>query len=513
MKYDVIIVGAGSACCVLAARLSEDSRRSVLLLEAGPDYPDLERLPDDLKYSYGQGAAAIQALHNWSFVGTATPAQVNPILVPRGRVVGGSSAINGQIFLRGTPEDFDNWAGWGNDEWAYLKVLPYFRKLETDADIRDDFHGSDGPVPVRRVRRESWPAFHSAFYQACLAAGFPENPDLNGPESAGVGAVPFNVQDGIRMSTALTYLNSSRHRLNLTIRAGVLVRRILLDGTRATGLEVESAGERFTVEGEEIILAAGAISSPHLLMLSGVGPREHLSDLGIRVARNLPGVGQNLRDHPQPEVRLLMKEGFTLGSDAPKIQTVLRYTASGSSAPNDVQILPTTFSIPPGQNPPQGETIRIFCQLYLAIGAGELRLTSTDPYVQPHLNYRYLEDPWDRQRLRENIRICIRLLEHEAFRDLIAERLTPTDEDLSSDEALDTWLLANVNTAHHISGTCKMGPASDTMAVVDQYCRVHGLEGLRVVDASVMPDVVRANTNATVIMIGEHAADLIKTQL
>jgi len=486
----------------------------VLLLEAGPDYPDFEQYPDELKYGYKLVASLTGRTHNWSFVGKGTPQQTKTQPVPRGKVVGGSSAINGQVFLRGVPEDYDNWGSWGNDEWTYLKVLPYFRKLETDTDIRDDFHGSDGPIPVCRPKREDWLPLQSAFYQACMAAGFPEDRDMNHPESTGVGPIPMNNPDGIRMSTALTYINPNRHRLNLTIRANVLVRRILFDGKRATGVEVESGGERFIVEGEEIILSGGAIGSPQLLMLSGVGPADHLRSLGLPVVHDLPGVGQNLRDHPQLVVLLRVKEGFPLDPNAPGYQVCLHYTAEGSSDRKDIQIMPSSISNPLGGDPLEQEYITLICMLELAVGAGELRLTSTDPHVQPHLDYRYLVDPWDRQRLCEAVRICVRLLEHEAFSDIVADRVDPTDEDLASDEALDAWVLKNVTDTGHIigghsSGTCKMGPASDPLAVVDQYCRVHGLEGLRVADAPVMPNVIRANTNATTIMIGERVADWI----
>ncbi len=513
MQYDVIIIGAGSAGCVLATRLTEDPQRSVLLLEIGPDYTTLEQYPDDLKYGYDQTASAVDAPHNWSFVGIPTPQQGASMPVPRGRVVGGSSAINGQVFLRGVPEDYDNWAALGNDEWTFRQVLPYFRKAETDTDIRDDFHGSDGPIPVRRHKRDTWLPAQAAFYEACLAADFPADPDMNHPDSMGVGPIPMNNPDGIRMSTALTYLNPVRHRLNLTVKAQVLVRRLLLTGKRVTGVEVESGGERFVVEAAEVILTAGAIASPQLLMLSGVGPAEHLRSLGIPVLHALPGVGQNLRDHPNVRVPVRVKDDFPLDPKAPRTQLALRYTAQGSSDRNDMQILQSSFSSPIGGDPLQAEGIRFTCILELAVGAGALQLASTDPTVQPRLDYRYLEDPWDRQRLRDAVRLCARLLEHEAYQDIVAERLEPSEQDLASDDALDDWLLHHVTTTQHISGTCKMGPASDPLAVVDQHCRVYGLTGLRVADASVMPDVIRANTNATTIMIAERVADFVRQGL
>ena len=516
--YDSLVVGAGSSGAVVAARLSANPRRSVLLLEAGPDYPDLETMPADLRNGnnpwrsvYGPDA------HTWGYRARSTPEQPE-IELPRGKVVGGSSAINGQVLLRGLPEDFDQWAAAGNDEWSFARVLPFFRKLETDLDFGDDpMHGASGPIPVRRIGKpEMLPAIR-AFQEAAVAAGFPETRDHNHPATAtGVGPRPINNVGGLRMSTAVTYLHQARRRPNLTIRGNVLVRRVLVDGNRAVGVEAECGRRIETIAADEVIVSAGAINSPRVLMLSGIGPGSHLRERGIRPVRHLPGVGRNLRDHPAVALRYRIDPVEDEDNIVP-MQAGLIYTTPGSRFRNDMQINPMLYHSehrPPHLHlDPAAGYLGFNVALQKPLASGRIELAAPDPHRPPLIDLRHLHHPRDLERLRAGVRLAMELAARPECVGFLHERILPSGAALASDAALDAWILANVATQHHACGTCKMGPAGDPAAVVDQYCRVHGIGGLRVVDASIMPDVTRNNINATAMMIGERVAAMMTGEL
>ncbi len=518
MKYDYIVIGAGSAGAILATRLSEDPNTSVLLLEAGQDFPDIDSLPEEVKHSYASTKSIWDSEHNWQY--TARGTSEAEIEIPRGRVTGGSSAINGTVFLRGIPEDYDNWAEWGNDEWNFQQLVPYFNKLETDTTYQDDpgdFHGSSGPIICRRFLQEEWREGNRAWFEAWRDNGLPYCEDHNAPGTTGVGPIPLNNPNGIRWSTSIGYLGLSRHRLNLTIRANVTVKRVLFDTTgripRATGVEAVSDGDTFVVEGEEVILSAGAIGSPQLLMLSGVGPADHLKEHGIDAIVDSPGVGQNLADHPLLSILWATKPEVELERFVPNAQLLVRYTAEGSSLDNDMIVyLSAASGTGRNRGGGHGEVVGLGAGLglNLALSKGELRLRSSDYRDYPYLDYNLLDHEEDLRRYRDGVRLIVSLEEHPAMAAMIEERVYPEDSDLESDDALDLWMKRWVGTGHHISCTAKMGPRSDPMAVVDQYGEVYGAEGLRVVDASIMPECVRANINVTVLMIGERIADFIK---
>ena len=522
MKYNAVIVGGGAAGSVLASRLTANTHTSVLLLEAGPDYPDPANLPDEIKFGHTRFAEARDSQHNWALRGIITEEQ-GEIHVAQGKVIGGGSSINGQAMQRGFPEDFDSWAALGNDEWSYDKVVPYFRKSERDLDIQDNYcHGSDGPIPVRRRQTGPWPPIQQAFHSACVQAGFGTTNDKNGLHPAGLGVTPSNNLDGVRVSTAMGHLNPVRHHLNLTVRGRVFVRRIVIEHGRAVGVEAESGGKVFRIDADRVVLSSGAIRSPHLLMLSGIGPEDHLQRFGIPVIRHLPGVGQNLMNHLSAQMTFKVKDGISLVADRDAVHFALHYTAPGSSTVNAMVLRCSTVvderqehvagvrtKYLSGDVPPE-RAARISCTLGLPDGSGYVSLASADPGIQPSFNYCYLQHPNDIRRVREGLRLAVRLLQSDAYKDVAEYRIHPADDILASDDALDLWIRQTIGTARHVSGTCKMGPDADPMAVVDQYCRVKGVRGLWVADASVMPRIPRSGgAHATVIMIGERVVDWV----
>ena len=490
--YDVIVVGAGSSGAALAARLSEDADRSVLLLEAGPDYAGREATPADLLDAHRVSVTD----HDWGFTAEAVPGR--EVAYPRGRVTGGSSAVNGTLAIRGAPEDFDEWAALGNDGWAWADCLPFFRKLERDLDEGGDFHGANGPLPVVRWRPDELRPLQRAFIDACRGEGFPYAADFNHPEATGVSPMAQNRDGDARVSTALAYLDPARHRLNLTVRGGCLVNRVLIEDGRATGVDAECGGELQRVAAREVVLAAGAVQSPPILVRSGVGARGEVEAAGAPLVRESPGVGRNLIDHPLVALTCRAKPGVSVLPDPP-VQTMLRYGADGGET-NDMQVYMVNHF--PGREGVFG----LLAILQRPRSRGRLRVESADYRRQPRIELNFFADEEDTRRLREGLRLCRRMAEHPAIAHYAEAMESPPAGAFADDETLDAWVRAHGSHNFHPVGTARMGPADDPDAVVDARGRVHGVAGLRVADASIMPTIVRANTNLTCIMIGERIA-------
>jgi choline dehydrogenase len=506
-------VGAGSSGAVLTARLSEDPNRSVLLLEAGPDYRTIDETPNDLLRS-----SISFADHDWGWAAQATPQR--EIHLWRGEVTGGCSAINASVAIRGVPADFDEWAALGNDQWSFEKVLPFHRKLEHDADFGGDSHGKGGPIWIERPKPSKWHPTVSAFYASCRAMGFADSPDFNDPQSTGVGPCARNLRDGIRVSTAIGYLALARDRLNLTIRGGCLANRVVIENGRAVGVEVEAGGEKHRVYGKRVTLSAGAFASPTILMRSGIGQRAELERHGIRTLLDAPGVGANLIDHP---LVLMLAElsseaiQHSEDTDHSRWSVLLRYTATGSDSSMICSFILCrwstglwcqVFPVGPGTAP----MLLVFPALQRPRSRGRLSLRSASPHDQPNIDLNYFADPEDMRRMMDGMRLGWRIMHQpEVARGwkgpmagVSGQALDQSTVDWNT--AITEFILKNCGTICHPVGTAKMGPDSDPQAVVDQYCCVRGVDGLRVVDASVMPNIVRANTNLTCIMIGERVA-------
>jgi len=502
-EWDVVVVGAGTAGCALAARLADAGRR-VLLLEAGADHARPGDFPAEIRDAATMRAAEPGHPANWGLTGELTGGLTVP--VPRGRVVGGSSALNAGSFIRATRADLDGWAADGNDRWSYDAVLPAFRRLESDRDFGDrPQHGAEGPVPVTRAR-DGHP-LADAFAAAAAELGHLAEPDKNAGDGApGYGPVPMNVVDGLRVNTAMAYLSPRRGLVQLTVRGGVTVRRVIVEHGRAVGVETAEG----LVRAAEVVLCAGAVASPHLLLLSGIGPARDLRQAGIEVVADVPGVGAGFSDHPTVYVAYRPARPVPL---APlPVHGVLHATSSGSALPGDLEILPwlTPFDriTGSGQGLHEDELV-VGVGLQRPDSRGRLTLDDGDPLRQPRLAYGYLAEESDRRRLREGVRLAADLLRSRPLAALVAGRSELADGVLRGDRELDGWIRAHLTTAIHLSGTARMGPPTDPGAVVDQDLRVRGVSGLRVVDTSVLPRVPSRGPAATAVMVGERAAELM----
>ena len=507
-EWDVVVVGAGTAGCALAARLADAGRR-VLLLEAGADHARPGDFPAEIRDAATMRAAEPGHSANWSLTGELTDGLTVP--VPRGRVVGGSSALNAGSFLRATRADLDGWADDGNDLWSYEAVLPAFRRLESDREFGDrPQHGAEGPVPVTRAR-EGHP-LADAFAAAAAELGQPAEPDKNAGDAApGYGPVPMNVVDGLRVNTAMAYLSPRRGLAQLTVRGGVTVRRVVVEHGRAVGVETAEG----LVRAAEVVLCAGAVASPHLLLLSGIGPARTLRQGGIVIVADVPGVGVGFSDHPNVHV------GYRPARPVPvaplPMHGVLHASSSGAGSSaaelrGDLEILPwlTPFArITGGGQGLHEDELTVGVGLQRPDSRGRLTLDDGDPLRPPRLAYGYLAEESDRRRLREGVRLAADLLRSPSLAPLVAGRTDLPDDVLVSDRELDGWIRSHLTTAIHLSGTARMGPPSDPGAVVDQELRVRGVSGLRVVDTSVLPRVPSRGPAATAVMLGERAAELM----
>jgi len=564
MQYDYVIVGGGSAGSVLASRLSETSSKSVLLIEAGIDTPP-HGVPDvigsgDPEYSYFDPRYHWEdfRVHYRSYE-EARSGRDPALKLEQGKVLGGGSSINGQIAFRGLPHDYDEWAALGLRGWAYADVLPYFRKLERDVDFPHDGHGRDGPIPIRRLFPDSWPGFTTACLESLRAEGYRYFDDGNGDSGDGCLPMPMSNQYDRRVSAAIGYLGSAvRRRSNLRIQCKTRVLRLLFEGGRAVSVEAECDGRLEIFHGRDIIVSAGALSSPAILMRSGIGPAGHLAEHGIAVIRDLPGVGENLREHPETAIVCHLHPAARIGAGLKRAWFLgLRYSSGHADCtPGDMFILPLNKTA----WHPLGRSLgSIVVAVHKTYSQGVVRLRSADPNDYPVVAFNMLSDERDLVRLVDGMRLAHRMARAAPVRACTNEwflgknddevraigvptrlnrlktglaarlldcgpsirrgfmRLAITDSlDLdrtfADDRALTDWVRSSAWSSWHPTGTCKMGVDGDRWAVLDASCRVRGVGGLRVVDASIMPTIVTANTNIPTIMIGERMADAIRSE-
>ena len=524
-SFDFVIVGAGSAGCVLANRLTASGQYRVLMLEAGPP----NRNPW-LHIPLGYGRLFTNTRYNWCFTTEPQPeCHGRNVIAPRGKGLGGSSSINGLIYIRGQAEDFDHWRQLGNAGWSHDDVLPYFRKAEDNERGADEFHGAGGPLGVSDVRDRH--PLAQAFIDAAVECGYPRNDDFNGAAQEGAGFYQNTMRDGVRCSTAAAYLKPARQRGNLQVVSEALATRVLFDGRRATGVEYLVGEDRRVARAHaEVIVAGGAFNSPQLLQLSGLGHAEHLRSLGIDVIADLPGVGDGLSDHYFGRLVFRCKQPITL-NDAVRnwrqgATAVLQYALSRrgylampavsagcfiralpSAATPDIQLSIALYSLRTMADKLDSFSgVTGTCCILRPESRGYVRIKSADPRQPPAINPNYLAARKDRDTLVAGAKALRSVFQAPAMARHVAEEFEPGPECASDDELLD-FIRGRGSTVYHPVSTCRMGP--DGKAVVDERLRVRGFDRLRVIDASIMPTVVSGNTNAATIMIAEKGADMV----